>query len=234
MVGVEWLGIFAFVALSFLFVADLWRAVQNLGWLSLVALLVLPLGFIAADLFTGFSHFFADNFGSEDTPILGHALIFRFRQHHEFPLIICGLTFRELNGGLALVAVPVLLASALLVPVTTTLWGLALGLFLWSSAVFTAATNQFHRWAHDARCPPWARRIQRTGLILSPLHHAGHHRAPHDVRFCITSGWLNDALDRARVWHRIADLLVALGVEQAPESVMGTAARARHGLSGPR
>jgi ubiquitin-conjugating enzyme E2 variant len=222
MVSLEWLAIVAFILLGGVFFWDVRLVASEIGWVSLVALLALPLGYIAADLFTGFSHFFADNFGSNDTPFLGHALIFRFRQHHEFPLIICGLGFRELNGGLALAMLPLLLANAFCVPVSSTLWGLFLGTFLWSMALFGAATNQIHRWSHDSKCPAWVRPLQKSGLILSPRHHAAHHRAPHHLHFCITNGWFNKVLDDYNVWHHIADFFIAIGMDQAPESVMGT------------
>lgn len=221
MVTVEWASVVAFAVFGLALAAQIGLSVPALGPSALLALLALPLGFVAADLFTGFGHFFADNFASVDTPIIGHALVFRFRQHHEDQNIICGLTFRELNGGLTLLFAPILAAVVALVPVSQSLGGAALGVFVLSMAVFGAGTNQIHRWAHDGRCPAWVKPLQRSGLFLSPLHHAGHHKAPHHLRFCITSGWLNGLLDRARVWHHLADLLIALGVPQADESVMG-------------
>lgn len=221
MVVLEWIAIVAFAGLWLFVLGQVALGVAALGPVALLALLAVPLGFVGADLFTGFGHFFADNFAAVDTPIIGHALVFRFRQHHEDQLIICGLTFRELNGGLAMLMVPALALTAAFAPVSASLGGLLVGVFVLSLALFGAATNQIHRWAHDARRPALVVPLQRAGVLLSPLHHAGHHRAPHDVRFCITAGWLNPWLDRAGVWHRLADLLVALRVPQADESVMG-------------
>ena len=226
MVSAEWLAIVAFAVLFVVLLAQLGAGALALGPSILLALLAVPLGFIAADLFTGFGHFFADNFAAVDTPIIGHALVFRFRQHHEDQMIICGLTFRELNGGLAMLMVPFLAFTALFVPVAEGHLGAAVGVFVLSLALFGAGTNQIHRWAHDRRCPAWVKPLQRSGLFLSPPHHAGHHRPPHHERFCITSGWLNPLLDRVGAWHRLADLLVVIGVPQADESVMG---RARQG-----
>lgn len=198
---------------------------QHGAWAwALLPLIVL--GYVAADLLTGFFHFFADNFGSERTPVLGPAFVFRFRQHHALPKHICTLSFRQLNGSHVLVAIPLLLPIAWL-PIASSGWALSLAVFGWTMLFFGVATNQIHRWAHDARCPAWVRPLQRMRLILSPEHHAIHHRRPHDLHFCITNGWLNALLDRYAVWHHLADLLVALGMPQAPESVLGRARRSK-------
>jgi hypothetical protein len=203
---------------------DVSQGVALHGVWALAVLLLIPLGYIAADLFTGFFHFFADNFGSERTPLLGPAFIFRFRQHHSDKKLICTLNFRELNGSHILLASPIVVAIALL-PIATTGWGFAFGTFAWSMMFFAVFTNQIHRWAHDDDRSTLIRFLQRTRLMLSPDHHEHHHRVPHGVHFCITNGWLNTLLDRFGIWHRIADVLIALGVPQAPESVLGSARR---------
>src|SRR5256886_2028298 len=57
-------------------------------------------------------------------------------------------------------------------------------------------TNQFRKWAHmDAR-PKIARLLQRASLILPPDQHSVHHSAPYAKYYCITVGWLNEALFR--------------------------------------
>ena len=221
MVGLEWLGLFVFAGLAVSIAAVVASNTMEEPWWLLLLIPMIPIGFLIADLVTGFGHFFADNFCSADTPIIGHALVFRFRQHHEDQLFICTLGFRELNGGLAGLAVPWL--------------GLGLGLALYggaaatitatlclSSAFFMASTNQIHRWAHE-KAPAGIRWLQKRELILSPRRHAKHHKAPHDIHFCISCGWCNTLLDRIRFWHHLTDFLVFLGFPQAEESVMGTA-----------
>lgn len=187
-------------------------------------LAALMLGYVAGDLFTGFIHYFADNFGSETTPVLGPAFVYRFRQHHVEPRHICTLNFRELNGSHMLVSIPFLLPFALL-PSAEGGWPLVLALFGWSTLASGVFTAQVHRWAHDREQPALVRLLQRTRLILSPEHHAHHHRRPYDVHFCITNGWLNGLLDRLRVWDRLTDLFVWMGVPQADDSVLGSARR---------
>ncbi|MFV8756471.1 fatty acid desaturase CarF family protein [Nannocystaceae bacterium ST9] len=218
-------AVLTFLLASVKIAVDIGQGVQAHGSWALAVVVLLPLGYVAADLFTGFFHFFADNFGSERTPILGPAFIFRFRQHHGDPKLICRLSFRELNGSHILCSMPFVIPLALAVPISTTAWGLALGTFGWSMMFFSVFTNQIHRWAHDDNPPFWVRPLQRTRILLSAEHHDVHHHLPHDVHFCITNGWLNVQLDRFGVWHHVADLLIALGVPQAPESVLGTARR---------
>jgi hypothetical protein len=225
MIVLESVSVVAFALISLKLALDVGQGIATHGAWALAVVLLLPLGYIAADLFTGFFHFFADNFGSERTPILGPAFVFRFRQHHTEPKLICTLGFLGLNGSHILLSLPILLPLALLVPIATTGWGLALGTFGWSMMFFAVFTNQIHRWAHDEHPSAVVGVLQRTRLMLSPEHHAHHHRPPHDRHFCITNGWLNGVLDRFGVWHHIADLLIALGVPQAPESVLGTVRR---------
>lgn len=223
MSGVE---VFAMAVFPFLLVkvwVDIVAGYAALGLAAAWTLLLMPLGVVGAVLLTGFLHFLADNFGDERTPFLGPAFVFRFRQHHEQPGVICTLTFRELNAPAIMLCTPVLLPFAIWVPTATTQWGLALSMIGATLVLFSALTNQFHRWAH-APGPrhPIVDALQRSGLILRPDHHAAHHRAPHDVHFSITNGWLDSMLDRSGAWHRAADFLVTLGARQAPESALGS------------
>lgn len=180
----------------------------------------LPVAWTLADLLTGFLHFAADNFGSEDTPLLGPAFIWRFRQHHEDQLAILRLSFAERNGGLVLLSMPLMVPAALWWPVDSAL-GVAGILWLWTFAVTGVMTNQIHAWAHMKDPPALAVLLQRAGLFLTAKHHAIHHRAPHAEHFLITNGWLNPFLDRVGFWHGTARLMRALGAPQAEESVMG-------------
>src|SRR4029079_9769245 len=70
-------------------------------------------------------------------------------------------------------------------------------------AAFVVATNQFHKWAHADNPPAIARPLQRWGLILSPQHHAIHHRTPHDRHYCITVGWMNPVLNAVRFFRAV-------------------------------
>jgi sterol desaturase/sphingolipid hydroxylase (fatty acid hydroxylase superfamily) len=66
-------------------------------------------------------------------------------------------------------------------------------LVIFSFALFF--TNEIHKWAHRENVSRPVAWLQRSGLILSPAHHAAHHTAPFNRRYCITAGWLNLLLD---------------------------------------
>jgi hypothetical protein len=224
MIIVEWFALALLVLLTLVIATKAVAAVGTFGaGVLLLTLLVVPIGYASADVGSGLVHFLADNFGHTDMAIVGHTFIFRFRQHHDDQNIICGLDFRELVGSSALIMLPVLIPSALLAPIESQPWGLPLAVYGWTVVVIVTLTNQFHRWAHDPKCPQWVRPLQRWRIVLSPRHHAVHHRAPHHEHFCITVGWMNPVLDRIRFFHHVSNVLVALRVPQSKESVMGRA-----------
>lgn len=173
------------------------------AWLPLLAFAALA-GWAFADFGSGLVHYLCDRFGREDTPLLGPAVIRPFRAHHRDPREITRHGFVELSGNNALALTPLLAATAGLAPS----FGEALlpsAAFSWliSASVGLFATNQIHRWAHMTRPPRFARVLQRARLAISVEAHARHHTGAHDVAFCITNGWCNAPLDRARVWARV-------------------------------
>ncbi|MBZ5713727.1 fatty acid desaturase family protein [Nannocystis pusilla] len=173
------------------------------SWLLPLALL---LGYLTADFVSGFVHFLADNIGSTRTPFFGPVFIRPFREHHVDPLAITRHDFLEVNGANCLISLPVLIGTWYFVPIhgTASLFFAAyIGLFLFG--IFL--TNQFHSWAHNPSPPAWIRRLQRTGLILGPEHHARHHTPPFNTYYCITSGWLNPILARTRLFERMKEPL---------------------------
>jgi hypothetical protein len=170
------------------------------------------LGLILADLLSGLVHFLCDTFFEETTPVIGHALIGPFRDHHRDPTSITRHGFCERNGNNCGACMPVL-AAALAAGDELGTFGQALTL----SATFgMALTNQVHAWAHAARVPSAIAWLQRAGLILSPARHAVHHCHAHDRSYCITTGWLNPWLDRLDVFTRLERFVRALAPDRAP------------------
>lgn len=168
--------------------------------------LALVLGYITADFVSGFVHFLADNIGSTRTPFFGPVFIRPFREHHVDPLAITRHDFLEVNGANCLISLPVLIGTWYFVPIhgaSSLFFAAYIGLFLFG--IFL--TNQFHSWAHNPSPPAWIRRLQRTGLILGPEHHARHHTPPYNTYYCITSGWLNPLLARTRLFERMKEPL---------------------------
>ena len=133
------------------------------------------------------------------------------------PLKSAKITVSEVAGNAALVSLP--LAVALLALPRPN--GFAATLLCVTALSFSAAavaTNVFHRWAHAASPPRVARRLQRLGLILTPMRHALHHRGEHDRAYCVTSGWLNPVLDRLGFFARLERMVGRVAGETSAAS----------------
>lgn len=176
------------------------QQIDNLPNTALVGAMM-AVSYLAADFFSGFVHWLFDRYGDENTPIAGPNFIRHFRDHHVDPLAMTRHDFIETNGNNSLATLP-LMAWACAMDVTT--WsGLAGASFIVGISLGVFCTNQFHSWAHLAEVPAWISRLQRTGLILNPAHHARHHDGRFDSHYCITSGWMNRTLSRWRFFERL-------------------------------
>lgn len=183
------------------------EALPPLAWTPLLALAAAA-GWAFADFGSGLVHFLCDRFGNETTPLLGPAVIRPFREHHLDPHAITTHAFVELSGNNALALAPLLAVGGELAP----LFGEALlpsAAFSWlmSTCLGLLTTNQIHRWAHMPLAPRLAGALQRFGVAITPEAHARHHCGAHNRAFCITNGWCNAPLDRARLWERIEHAL---------------------------
>jgi hypothetical protein len=168
----------------------------------------LALGYLMADLLTGFVHWFCDTFFDETTPVIGAGVIAPFREHHRDPLLMTRHGFLELTGSSFRGLAPVLLLF---------LWiGEALPVaaqaFAFAMASGAVATNLLHRWAHEPSPPAVVRGLQRAGIVLTPERHARHHAPPYAAAYCVTSGWMNPLCERVGLWTRAEAMLVALGL----------------------
>lgn len=186
---IEYLSIALFAALASF---GLWRLVEasGLGFFA-VALVAVPLGWIASDLLSGLLHFAFDTLGSVDTPLVGRAFIRPFREHHAEPEAMTRHDFVETHGASCLAALPVL---AVVCFASLPLLAQAVLLF---TALGALATNQCHKWAHmeEGATPAFVRALQRCRLVLPREHHRRHHTAPFDSHFCMSCGWLNPFLN---------------------------------------
>ena len=156
-------------------------------------------GALVADLGSGFVHWLFDTWFSPDTPWVGRAFVRTFREHHADPTAICRHDFVETNGS-NMLAGGALVVAAHGVETIGSSFAAASLLF---AAILTAVTAQIHKWAHAPRAPRVVAWLQRVGLILSPEAHAAHHAAPFDRAYCITCGWLNDALHRVAFFRTL-------------------------------
>lgn len=179
------------------------------GW-GMVALFLAPLpAWLLADFVSGFVHFLGDRFGDETTPVFGPTYVKPFREHHVDPTAITRHDFIETNGLNSVVSLPVAALAWGLLPLGETAWGAFAGAFVASFLLSIFMTNQIHKWAHQERRPRWVSRLQGWGVILSPENHEVHHTSPHDTYYCITAGWLNPVLEKARFYERTERLLRA-------------------------
>ena len=165
-------------------------------------------GFVAADFGSGFVHWMADTWGTPEWPLIGRALIRPFREHHVDQKEITRHDFVETNGNNCFISIAPTVGAALLPAHGAGWFFVAAAMFSMSFAIF--GTNQFHKWAHLDEPPRAARVLQRAGLILSPEHHEVHHSAPCAKYYCITVGWLNEALFRLRFFQILERIVTAL------------------------
>ncbi len=194
-----------FIALELQLALRILRATESAGD-ALVALLALPLAFLAADFASGVVHWACDNFFAEDTPLVGAALIQPFREHHRDPLAITRHSYFERNHANTLAVLPLLAWGALAdaspaagraeIFADTLLAGFAFAV---------AITNQLHAWAHAPRVPRSIRLFQRLGVVLPPRHHVRHHQGGQ--AYCITGGWLDAPLERLKFFERLERVL---------------------------
>jgi hypothetical protein len=202
---------FPFAALSLL--ARAWRPFAS----PVVAAAAVVTGFFVADFVSGVVHWLFDTWFSPDTPVIGRAFVRTFREHHADPSAICRHDFIETNGS-NMIAGGILVVAGHLVEtacdVATDAAVTACAAFAAASllvaGVLTAVTSQIHKWAHEREAPRVVRLLQRARLILSPRAHACHHAAPFDRGYCITSGWLNEALERLGFFRRLERAVTAL------------------------
>lgn len=181
-------------------------------WLAATLGAALLLGYLLADVASGLVHWAFDRFGTVRTPLLGPNFVKPFRNHHVDPRDITRHDFVETNGNNCLATV-IPLAAFCFLPLD---FGHAGVLFFISlitfAAIFTFATNQFHKWAHTQSPPKLVRWAQDKHLILPRDHHQIHHTFPYESHYCITTGWMNVFLVRIGFWS---------GMERALERVLG-------------
>ena len=217
---------FAVFTVAFLYAAGLAiRGLSRLDVLSAVVIPVaaIPLSLLAADLLSGIVHYLADNYGDEDTPIVGKRFCKPFREHHVNPKGITEHGFIEANANTCIVTLPQVLAVAFFRPYDGTGPTFA-AVFVLLLSIAVIMTNEFHKWAHLENPPALAVVLQRWGIILTHENHDVHHVAPYDTYYCVTTGWLNRLFDRLGILkvevpgdHRDAEIQQAATAREARE-----------------
>lgn len=178
-------------------------------------------GICTADLASGLVHWAADTWGTVEFPVIGQALLRPFREHHIDPTSICRHDFIETNADNFTVCIPFIAYSAYKFYTCTPEeiasfynWEL----YVFFLACFVTMTNEFHKWSHTYfGLPKWILFLQDYHIILPRLHHRQHHVSPHEVNYCITTGWLNPPLEAINFW-RIAEAIVTKLTGAIPRS----------------
>jgi hypothetical protein len=161
---------------------------------------------VAADLFTGFVHFLADNFGRLDTAF-GRTFVVRFRDHHVDPDDILHEDVYDLFGPTLLFATPLLLL------ITITIDGAALW-FLLCFIIASSFANPIHKWAHMDDPGPVISWMQRRKIIMSPEQHDFHHLQAN-THYCTVAGWFDDWFLRRDVPYRLREFLTRVGMRRS-------------------
>lgn len=210
----------ATILFPLLFVSALLLSCQRLSeaeavWLFIPGAL---LGLVFGDFVTGLVHWAADTYGEESTPVIGRSLVKPFRVHHVRPLEICEHGIVETIGNTCILATPVLILFIVFTASGEISAAASFAVFTAAVTIgVTVATNQFHKWAHQATPSRVVHVLQRARIILSPEHHRVHHTAPFELSYAITNGWLNPLLNRTHFFRRLEGALRAFGVRASRE-----------------
>jgi hypothetical protein len=147
-----------------------------------------------ADFICGFVHWLEDNYGREDTPIIGATIIAPNRLHHTRPRAFITKTWRQ-SANIQIMVSLVVLAVAL--------WG---GWFSWGLlllVVLATNGNEVHKWSHRTRAEngrfiTW---LQNRAIVQTRRHHANHHRGLRNSHYCSITNWVNPILDKLGFWR---------------------------------
>ncbi len=208
---VEILAILSFWSLTVAIIARAYPFHHTHPWVLAAGVLS---GFVFADFVSGFVHWMADTWGSADMPVLGKSLVRPFREHHVDPKAMTRHDYIETNGANCLVSLPVA-AGVLFIPLDIEGW-VSFSLFslvtIGSMVFFVMWTNQIHKWSHlePEETPLPLRVLQKLHVVLPPVHHRIHHKAPYDRYYCITTGWLNWPLSKLGFYRHSERVVTAL------------------------
>jgi len=197
-----------------LMVADLYFLVKYFNSANAIFIVLSAIaGICSADMVSGLVHWAADTWGTVEFPVLGPGLLRPFREHHIDPTSICRHDFIETNGDCF---------SACVLPLCYSVYKFFtytpeqiaetynVEMYVFFLACFVTMTNEFHKWSHTYfGLPKWITTLQDYHIILPRIHHRQHHVSPHEVNYCITTGWLNPPLEAIDFWRKFERLITA-------------------------
>ena len=199
----NYVGISLFHAMNFYLLYMLVKMLSSWADVSLAVLAVFSGAFVI-DFYSYIGHWCIDNYGTEDTPMVGKKVILTFRVHHDDQMAICEHGWWEANGNTCFASIP---CSAIVIYQLSKYWspGNDWAIFL---AGFTigfwglfSVANQMHIWSHMYRKDlPWiVRALQSVGILISKENHANHHADGARSHYALVTGWTNELCEILRI-----------------------------------
>ena len=161
-------------------------------------ILQIIIGFILADFFAGFFHWFEDTYLDYciDIPIISQ--ISKDNElHHYFPRSMIAYSYLEHVSITFPLAFGILFV---LYVINKSLFRYRY--FIFSLAFFSIVSNIAHRFSHMRDCENHAivRFLQKTGILCSHEHHSIHHKKSTE-KYCVISEYTNYILDTLHFWR---------------------------------
>ena len=162
------------VSLQMITLVNLFQTYDGTSYPGILATLVLA--YIATDFINGFIHMYMDN-NTHYNSIVG-PYISSFHLHHQklksrYKNSLAVYFFESRTKFWLLVYLILLTVLQKLVPVN---YNLNVGLV--AVGIFSSLAELSHYWCHNAtKRNTILKRLQRWGILLSPKHHAHHHRS---------------------------------------------------------
>ena len=169
---------------------------------------------LLTDLVTGFVHFWIDQYGHEEMPILGSTVIKNNINHHKNPMDMTKRSYWSLTGSSWILGFVILL-----------FWVLAFRKLHWEVLFFVlygAQGNIIHKWAHRTKSQNGyvITLLQKWKIIPDKHQHRHHHKSPFDTYFCVQTVFLNPILEKIRFWEGVVWLFTKLGYPPSVGSQM--------------
>ena len=140
----------------------------------------LTVGFIIADFMAMFVHYVADNYFSEDTPIIGETIHF-FREHHDKVYKLLERNVVESNWEICIVNVP----YALLLYLYNN--NLFVDGLLITSLIFSTYATEIHKYTHKHK--------NHNYFFIDYYYHNEHHKN-HNKNYSLITKWQEYLLDK--------------------------------------
>jgi ubiquinone/menaquinone biosynthesis C-methylase UbiE len=141
------------------------------NWLSMSVVFIL--GQLCVDGVGAFSHFFLDNYWTDNTPIVG-STVYYFRLHHVKPKLMLSKDWIDTNTELTVGTVVFCLFFRHVLGAMSPLWDW----FWFIGCLFGSFTSTVHACLHrdPTKNPIWFKILHKMHIVCDPEHHQVHHR----------------------------------------------------------